>query len=257
MSMTLLNTKWLDVEVAGKTVCQGLDWEVQPGQYWGILGGNGVGKTTLLHTLAGLRPAAGGELLLQGQPLHKLPRRHIARHLGLVFQDNHDAFPATVMETALSGRHPYLGLLQWESERDRDLAIEALHKMELQPMQERLVTTLSGGERRRLGIATLLTQDPPLALLDEPINHLDLRHQVKVLTLLQQRTQSQQRAVAITLHDINLTMRFCTHVMLMFGNGEILCGEASTIMTPQHLQRLYQHPIQQVCDGEQCVFLAG
>lgn len=254
--MAILSTQGLHTSIAGKTVCHELQWEMRPGECWAMLGGNGVGKTTLLHTLAGLRPCTQGQVLLNGAPLHNLPRRKSARQIGLLFQDSHDAFPTTVMENALAGRHPYLKLLQWESRRDREIARHALQELELAEMQERLVTTLSGGERRRLAIATLITQDPPIALLDEPVNHLDLRHQVKALSLIQHRCRHQQKSALITLHDINLAARFCTHLMLMFGNGEILCGEKAELLQTRHLERLYRHPLRQICNQEQaCAFL--
>lgn len=256
--MAILSTQGLHTSIAGKTVCRDLQWEIRPGECWAMLGGNGVGKTTLLHTLAGLRPCSRGEVLLNGTPLHTLPRRRSAQQIGMLFQESSDAFPATVLETALAGRHPYLKLLQWESARDRQLARDALQQLELAQMQERLVTTLSGGERRRLAIATLLTQNPPIALLDEPVNHLDLRHQIQALNLIQQRCQQEGKSALITLHDINLAARYCSHAMLMFGNGEILWGESAELLQTPHLERLYHHPLRRICNQEQeCAFLPG
>jgi iron complex transport system ATP-binding protein len=251
----VLETRNLDVQIAGKIVCRQLNVAIQPGHRWGILGQNGIGKTTLLLSLSGLRPTEAGTVLLHGKPIHHWPRKQVARTMGVLFQDSSDPFPATVLETTLIGRHPYLSAWQWESDKDRMIAGRALADMELNDMQARLVTTLSGGERRRLAIATLLTQDPELYLLDEPTNHLDLRHQVTVLSLFERLTRQRAKASVITLHDINLAARFCSHLMLLFGDGEILLGETSDMLSTANLERLYGYPMRVLRDGEQQVYL--
>jgi iron complex transport system ATP-binding protein len=113
-------------------------------------------------------------------------------------------------------------------------------------MEDRNVSTLSGGERRRLGIATLLTQDPDLLLLDEPTNHLDIHHQIHILDLLQDKIQSREQALLLVLHDLNLATRYCTHFLLLYGNGETAQGTADEVLTQTRLERLYGHPLQAV-----------
>ena len=151
--MYLLETRDLRVQIADTLVCQGLDLQIEPGQCWGLLGRNGVGKTTLLHTLAGLHPAIEGQVLLNGNDIMGLPRQHVACHLGLLPQDSKDPFPATVFETALIGRHPHLGRWGWEGVKDHQQARDALAACGLGDLEKRQTQTLSGGERRRLAIA--------------------------------------------------------------------------------------------------------
>ena len=244
--MTLLSTDKLHVSIGNTTVCTALDLAVSAGQRWCILGRNGSGKTTLLHTLAGLREADTGDIRLDNRPLQTLPRRTVAQHIGLLFQDYSDAFPASVLETVLSGRHPWIGPLQWESEQDAALARAALRAVDLHTLEQRIVTTLSGGERRRLGLAALLTQDPQLMLLDEPTNHLDIHHQISMLDLLQERSATGRTALVFVMHDINLALRYCTRFLLLFGDGETIQGNADEVLTGEHLEQLYQHPLQRL-----------
>jgi iron complex transport system ATP-binding protein len=244
--MALLSTDALHVSIGDTTVCTTLDLAVSAGERWCILGRNGTGKTTLLHTLAGLRDADAGDIRLHDQSLQSLPRRTVAQHIGLLFQDHSDAFPASVMETVLSGRHPWIGPLQWESEQDIALARAALHAVNLDELEQRIVTTLSGGERRRLGLATLLSQDPQLMLLDEPTNHLDIHHQIGMLDLLQEKSVTDRTALVFVMHDINLALRYCTHFLLLFGDGETALGNAAEVLTRDRLERLYQHPLQKL-----------
>ncbi|MBS3800821.1 MAG: ABC transporter ATP-binding protein, partial [Thioalkalivibrio sp.] len=178
---TLLATRELIMDIPGRPAGAPLDLTINPGHCWGILGPNGSGKTTLLQTLAGLRLARGGRIEVQGRRIQDLPRAALARRLGLVFQTHHDGFPATVLETALIGRHPYLRPWDIETAEDYARARTALAEMDLADLEDRLVDTLSGGERQRLAIATVLTQEPRLLLLDEPTSQLDLHHQVAVL----------------------------------------------------------------------------
>jgi len=253
--MSLLATTALHVTIGSTTVCRDLEITIDSGERWCVLGRNGTGKTTLLHTLAGLRPPASGGISLNNRPLVEIPRRSVAQHIGLLFQDNTDTFPATVLETVLTGRHPWLGPLQWESDRDLAIARRALQAVDLHDMEQRMVNTLSGGERRRTAIACLLTQEPQLLLLDEPTNHLDIHHQIRMLDLLQQHVAQAARAQLLVMHDLNLAVRYCNCFLLLFGNGETVQGTAAAVLTQENLERLYQHPLHAIAGPQGTVWL--
>jgi iron complex transport system ATP-binding protein len=236
--MSRLHVRDLLIDVPGRAAGRALNFSLLPGQVWGVLGPNGAGKTTLLHTLAGLRAPRGGEVLLDEQPLERLSRRQIAQSLGLVFQERQDGFPATVLETALIGRHPFLPAWQMEGAADLLAAEQALARLDVAHLSARLVSTLSGGERQRVAIATVLTQAPALWLADEPTNHLDLHHQVAVLELLAAQA-SAGRAVFMCLHDLNLAARWCDQILLLYPDGEACWGPVASMLQPAALERLY------------------
>lgn len=252
--MTRLATHGLDIAVAGKTLCRGLDWSIAAGERWAILGTNGAGKTTLLHTLAGLRAPAQGEVLLEGTGIGQLTRRAIAQRIGLLPQDSSDPFPATVWETVVMGRHPHLHGWSGESEQDLQLAREALARCELEGWEERPIASLSGGERRRVALATLLTQQPALLLLDEPANHLDLRHQAMLFALMK-RLCEEGRAVVMVLHDPNHARHHCTHALLLYGDGRWESGTSESVLTAGRLTQLYGHPLQLVSGNGASLFV--
>lgn len=253
--MSLLQAQQLELRVPGRCVCSGLDLLIKPGERWAVLGPNGSGKTTLLHTLAGLRPAEQGVVLLNGTDIRQYSTIQRAQRLGLLLQDDARGFPLSLTEAALAGRHPYIGRWGWESAHDIALANTALADVGLGGWEEREVGSLSGGERRRLAIATLLTQAPPLALLDEPSNHLDLGHQIELLGLLCERFSDAHHALLMVLHDINLAVRFCDHLLLLPGDGSWLAGAAKELATEQNLSRLYGHPLEKTKGPRGPVFL--
>ena len=250
----LLSLEHLVMTIPGRAPVSPLNFKVHSGESWGILGPNGAGKTTLLLTLAGLKPPAQGEVQLLEQSLPEWSPRARARHLGLLFQQQEDEFPASVLETALLGCHPHLKL--WQSERPEDWqrAQQMLEEVELLPLAQRNIQTLSGGERQRLALATLLVQSPGLLLLDEPTNHLDLHHQISVLQRIQQQTQAGKAAI-MALHDLNLAARFCTHLLLLYPDGSACWGEKSSMLVLPALEKLYQQPLTATeVDGETLFF---
>lgn len=247
--MTLLTTRDLSVSIGGQSICRELTFELRPAECWALLGANGAGKTTLLHTLAGLRRPDAGAVLVQGQPLGGWSLTALARFRGVLFQDSQDTFPASVMETVLTGRHPYLHFWEFERDSDYELARRALQEVGLETLADRRVDTLSGGERRRLALATLRVQAPQLLLLDEPTNHLDLRYQVELLEQLSERVRSESGGLLMSLHDVNLAQRFCSHVVLMFGDGAVCTGPVNNTLSEATVGRLYGHPVHAVKDA--------
>ncbi|MGD8378130.1 MAG: ABC transporter ATP-binding protein [Gammaproteobacteria bacterium] len=255
MGDALLQTRGLEVRIAGKHVCHQLDLDVARGECLGLLGGNGVGKSTLLHTLAGLRPAEAGEIRADGSPLESLARRERARRIGILMQREETNFPATVLETALIGRHPHIGFWRWESHADVAMARRILRQVGMDGLEQRPQDQLSGGERRRLAIATVLAQDPRIFLLDEPTNQLDLHHQLMVLDLFRARAREQGRGLVMALHDVNLAARYCQQVMLLFGQGETLIGPVDEVLNEDNLSRLFHTRVRGIRSNGDRVFV--
>jgi iron complex transport system ATP-binding protein len=237
--MARLETRDLSLRIGQRLLVRELSVTFEAGQNWAILGANGSGKTTLLHTLAGLRRTDGGAVLLNGQTIDNVPRRVRTQTLGMLFQDAPNTFPATVFETVLGGRHPHLGFWQSESAADHALAHAALAAVGLADFGGRSVATLSGGERRRVEVATLLAQDAPLCLLDEPVNHLDPRHQIALLRLVCARAQHSGHLNLLVLHDVNLALRFCSHGLLLLTDGSTRHGRLDDILDSTVLEKLY------------------
>ncbi len=237
--MPRLEARKLTLRIGTRLLVHDLSVAFEAGQNWAILGANGSGKTTLLQTLAGLRDANSGEVLLDEHPIQQLARRARAQALGVLFQETPNSFPASVFETVLSGRHPHLGFWQSENAADHEQAHAALAAVGLTGFAGRSIATLSGGERRRMEVATLLAQDAPLCLLDEPVNHLDPRHQIALLRLIGARAQRAGHLNLIVLHDVNLALRFCSHGLLLLADGSTRHGSLAEILDTATLEMMY------------------
>jgi iron complex transport system ATP-binding protein len=244
--MSALACSHVDVRIADIQVVNGLDLEIKPGQFWGLLGPNGIGKTTLLKCLAGLDQPLAGRILLESRDINELPRKLLARHIGMLQQHTVYVFDSSVLQTALTGRHPHLAYWEREGAADLDKASEALKAVGLEGFSGRSVTGLSGGEARRLAFAALLVQEPEIMLLDEPTNHLDLRHQVQIMGMIHQRTQDGPSSAFAALHDINLAARYCSHVVMLFGDGNWSAGRTEEMLNESSLETLYGCPVERL-----------
>jgi len=235
----------LTVSVPGRTLLESLTLQLDAGEFLAVLGQNGSGKSLTLHTLAGLRKPGRGSIHVKGKPLEATPRRTVAQQLALLPQHTDDIFPSNVLDTVLIGRHPHIERFQWESGQDRRHALAALAEVDMETFVDRDLATLSGGERRRVAIAQVLTQDPDVYLLDEPGNHLDPQHQLDVLQLFRRRSESGKTIVA-SLHDANLAMRFADRCLLLFGDGRWQLGDSTSILNEASLSELYSMNIESV-----------
>jgi iron complex transport system ATP-binding protein len=234
----LLEVTDLRVVVAGRVLVDSLTMAIEPGQCWAIVGRNGAGKTSLLRTLAGLASPAGGVVRYDGRPLDRLGARERARHRSLLPQDTHDAFPASVLQTVLVGRHPHVSRFAWEAAPDIACARDALRTFGIAALESRDVRTLSGGERRRVALAALLAQEAPLALLDEPSSHLDVAQQSSALGVFLELARRHKRAVVMVLHDLHLATRFCDHAIAI-GDGKATARRAALILNAETLSSLF------------------
>lgn len=246
MSAPLLEAQDLLLRVTARTLVRGLNFRLGAGELWCMLGPNGAGKTTFLHTAVGLREAQGGALLLAGKTLCDWPVRDAARQRGFLPQTFHDAFSASVLESVMLGRHPYLSRWQWEGAEEREIAAAALRAVDLGGFEQRDVLTLSGGERQRVALAALFAQDAPLLLLDEPVSHLDLHHQVLVLEHLLRLARERGKGVLFTVHDLNLAARFASHALLIMPQGTVRQGPIGEVMTEAALRDAFGHGVTRI-----------
>jgi iron complex transport system ATP-binding protein len=234
----MLAASGLALAVPGRTLVAGLDLELAPGQCWAVLGKNGAGKTSLLLALAGLRIPDGGAVALDGAAIGALPRREVARRVGILLQEETESFWGTALEYAALGRLPH-GSTPFGADPTAERAARAaLAEVDLSGHAAQPYRTLSGGERQRARLAQLLVQSPEVWLLDEPLAHLDLGHQVAVMRLVA-RLAAGGAAVAMALHEPLWAARVCGHAVLLYDSGRPRQGRTHEVLTQESLEALY------------------
>ena len=246
-----LHANQLTLRAGSRTLLDTFTHTFYPGEVWCIAGPNGAGKTTLISTLAGLLRPAHGHIELDGKRVSEWPLARLAQRRALMPQASHDAFSASVLDIVLLNRFPHLAGWGWERDEDRTAAHAALDTLGLADFATRDVLSLSGGERQRVALAAVLCQDAPLLLLDEPLAHLDLHHQIDCLEALIRWTRDAGRTVMFSCHDLNLARRFATHALLLEGNGIAHAGRARDVLTPELASRAFGYPLVLIRDGDE------
>lgn len=222
-----------------KEVLRDVTFQVLPGEMVGLIGPNGSGKSTIIRALTRIISPYRGKILLDGQDIVSISRQELARMLGVVPQMPLLPSAFTAIEVVLMGRNPHLGLFQYESQRELDIAWHAMERTMTQHLARRMVGELSGGEIQCLLIARVLTQETKAILMDEPTANLDIGRQVEILNLIRNLCLENNLAVLAALHDLNLASQYCDRLVLI-NNGRVHAhGTPSEVITPQNIKEVY------------------
>jgi iron complex transport system ATP-binding protein len=222
-----------------KLVLAGVSLTVERGAIVGLLGPNGSGKTTLLRLLAGMLRPLHGRITLDGAPIADLKRRSLAQRIAVVPQETHSTFDFTVMDIVLMGRYAHLGTLELEGPDDLEAARAALADTGTLPLASRLFSTLSGGEKQRVVIASALAQAAGILLLDEPTASLDLGYQFEIASLLKRLNAERATTMVVSTHDLNFAAALCTEVVLLLDGRVLDQGPTARVLNTANIRALY------------------
>ncbi len=220
-------------------VLRDITLKASPGEMVGLIGPNGSGKSTVIKALSRVIHPDSGKIAVNGQDINKIPRRELACLVGVVPQLPLLPSTFTAFEIVLMGRNPHLGLFQSEGRRDWTLAWEAMQKTGTDPLANRHVNELSGGEIQCLLIALVLVQETQAILLDEPTANLDIGRQVEILDLIKQLCTENKLTVLAALHDLNLAAQYCDRVILIHEGHVHAEGKPQDVITERNLQLVY------------------
>ena len=207
-----------------KRVAEHLNASIHSGELTCLLGTNGVGKSTLLRTLSAFQPPLGGTIDLLDRPLSTYDDRQLATVIGVVLTEKSDIRNMTVEELVGLGRSPYTGFWGTLKESDRRIVHEAIARVRIEPLTQRMVHTLSDGERQKVMIAKALAQETPIIFLDEPTTFLDFPSKVEVMQLLHNLTHTLQKTVFMSTHDLELALQIADKIWLMDRTNGIAIG---------------------------------
>jgi iron complex transport system ATP-binding protein len=242
----MLSIEGLSVFYGPRRILQGVSLDLQSGQVLALIGPNGAGKSTLVRAVSGVIPVQAGKVEADGADLLSLPAMRRARYLAVVPQAVSMPPAFTVWETVLLGRTPYLNFLGQISEKDEQIARLALQRVDALDLVERRVGELSGGEQQRVLLARALAQSTPILVLDEPTVHLDLQHQVSLMETVCRLSHTDNLAVLVALHDLNLAARYADRVALLVAGEVKATGTVRQVLTPELISAAYHLPVRVV-----------
>lgn len=222
---------------------KGVDAEVRGGEILGVLGPNGSGKTTLLRIMDGLLQPQEGQVLIWRESISSLTRARIAKEIAMVAQETHFRFAFTALEVVLMGRFPHLKRLQFEGEKDLDMAFQALKATHALDLAQRSIHELSGGEKQRVLIARALAQEPKVILFDEPTSFLDLRFKREIFQLVASLSLDHGLSIVVVSHDIDLAAQYCHRVTMLKHGSVYATGDPETVVTAQNIEAVYDCPV--------------
>ncbi len=220
-------------------VLRGISFSIQEGDFVGIIGPNGCGKTTLFRVITKILNPSSGTVIYQDKDIKNIPAKDLAKEIAVGLQAFSSAFSYTVEDFILMGRFPHKERFELMNKNDFAICESVMSLTDTLSIRQRNINELSGGERQRVQIAQALAQEPRVFLLDEPTTHLDIHHQVKILNLIRKLNREQGLTIVVTLHDLNLASEYCPRLILL-NEGKIYnTGTSQEVLTYQNIEEVY------------------
>ena len=223
-----------------KVVSENMNASLLTGQMTCLIGTNGAGKSTLMRTLAGFQKPLAGEVLLQGRNMNEYDDRELARLIGVVLTERVDVNNMTVTEMVALGRSPYTGFWGRLNDEDRQIVADSIRLVGITHLAERMIQTLSDGERQKVMIAKALAQQTPVILLDEPTAFLDYPSKVEVMQLLKRLSREADKTILLSTHDLELALQMADTLWLMASDGQLHIGSPHDLAGQGHLSQLIE-----------------
>jgi iron complex transport system ATP-binding protein len=223
----------------GRWAVEGVSLRLAPGKFYGIVGPNGCGKTTLVDLLCGYRTPQSGRIRYKGRELGGYSKKQLAREIALVPQNFYINFPFSVGEVVMMGRYPYIPRFSGPSRRDAEIVAEAMGSADIGHMAGRLVTELSGGERQRVVFARALAQQTPALILDEATSNLDIGHALRLLGMARRQVRVEGRTVLGVFQDINQAAFWCDHLIFMLQGRIAAQGPTQEVLKPDVIRAVF------------------
>ena len=227
-----------------------INFSVREGEFIGILGPNGSGKTTALRAISRTLKPRVGTIFLDDENIYDIENREVAKNVAVVPQESISTFDFTTLDIVLMGRNPYIDRFRQESKEDLAIAKRVMELTNTWSFAERPVNELSGGEKQRVIIARALTQEPKILLLDEPTSHLDISNQLEIMDLIKRLCETKKLLIIAVFHDFNLAARYCDSIILLKEGKIVAVGKSDETLTSENVRKVFnvdtivkKHPV--------------
>ncbi|MBM7564705.1 heme ABC transporter ATP-binding protein [Paenibacillus sacheonensis] len=235
----MIEAKAVSLAIAGRNILHDVHFEMESGAMYGIIGPNGVGKSTLLRLLSGTEKPTTGTVLFAGRPVSGYKRKELAKQVAVLQQGGLPAVGFTVREAVRMGRFPYQNWLGEEPHAGEQFIERVLADMGLRGLEDRRVDGLSGGERQRVALAKVMAQEPELLLLDEPTTYLDIGYQIQLLDTVKRWQAERRLTVIAVLHDLNLAAHYCDKLLILREGTVEAFGSPQKVMNSEMIKRVF------------------
>lgn len=231
-----LEAKNINIDISGKSIVKDISISASKGEFVGIIGPNGCGKSTFLRSIYRAIKPKSGTICLDGKDISKISFKESAKRVAVVGQFNNVNFDFTIEQMVMMGRTPYKRYMDRENKEDYDIVYESLKKVNMEKHSSRSFSTLSGGEKQRVLLARAMAQQAEMLILDEPTNHLDIKYQLQILGIV----KSMGIGVIAALHDLNLAVMYCTKLYILKNGQVIAYGKPEDILTKELIRDVYE-----------------
>lgn len=235
----LLKIENLSCGYGDKIVLRDINLQMKEGEFLGIIGPNGVGKSTFLKTILRIIPCLGGKIFLRDKDIFKVPRKTLAQEIAYVPQQTQVWFSFSVVEILRMGRYPFLKRYKSESKKDWEIIYEKAKLTGIENLIFSNLDELSLGERQLVFITRALIQEPKLLLLDEPTAHLDIGHEIKIFDLLYRLNRENKISIISVLHDLNLASQYCDRLIILFEGRIEKFGKPEEVLDYKIIEKIY------------------
>ncbi len=248
--MVNLRISGIDCYYGSIKALDNINFSVREGEFVGILGPNGSGKTTALRAISRTLKPRMGTIFLDDKNIYDMENREVAKNVAVVPQESISTFDFTVLDIVLMGRNPYIDRFRQESREDLAIAKRVMELTNTWSLAERPVNELSGGEKQRVIIARALTQEPKILLLDEPTSHLDISNQLEIMDLIKRLCETKKLLIIAVFHDFNLAARYCDSIILLNEGKIVAVGKSDETLTSENVRKVFsvdtivkKHPV--------------
>ena len=222
-----------------KEVLRNININIERGKFYTILGPNGSGKTTLLRLLSKSLHMEKGDIFIDEVALTQIKPTFLAKEMAVVPQSTEIEFDFSVQDIVLMGRTPHISRFCSESAKDLEIAMNAMKCTNTWELRNKSINALSGGEKQRVVVARAIAQETGIILLDEPISHLDIHHQIEIMNQLKQLNKNKNITIIMVLHDLNIAAAYGDHMILMHDGGVYKDGTPEEVLTEDIIKKVY------------------
>jgi iron complex transport system ATP-binding protein len=239
MKNNAIEVQKLNYSVQNKPILHAIELSIEKGNFYGIVGPNGSGKTTFLRALSKVLTIGNRSVFVEGKDINQIPEKALAQQIACVPQNTYIESNFTALDVVLMGRAPYKKQFERENVNDLRLVKEAMASTNTWHLKDIPIQYLSGGEKQRVVIARALAQRTEILLLDEPVSNLDIHHQVEILNLLQWLNTSKNITIIAVLHDLNHVLSYTQKVFLLNGGELVAHGNTPEVLTEEHISQFF------------------